>query len=1392
MRKILLSSVFILAILAPAIGYSQCHYTIDMQDSFGDGWNGASVDVNVNGIQATSFGFTNGNNSTDSLFTLNGDIVEFNFTSGNWDTEITFQVYDPSGIQILDIGPFANNDGNDGFLLTDTSNSNCLPQNVNVTFRVDMNNSTVPFTTPEINGDWNNYCGNCDVLSDPDGDNIWETTLTLLSGSYEYYFSADNLQFQEVLNSSEICTNNDPNLTRRVISISNQNISLPVVCWSSCSQCNDFPQPPVGVNCNSGLPTLAFTDDCEQQGNWTGDFGTGNGIWQVNSGGTASGGTGPDGAHSGSSYFYFESSTFGGGGASQFDTATIISPQINLSNATDGAELSFWVHARGSSMGSLSVGLSNSANGPFSNVYNQFGETHLAANSPWTQIGIDLTNYIGQNVYASFTYTRLPQANPTYTGDLAIDYLQVITCSSCPSPSNILSSNITSNSAEINWTPLGTETQWEINYNGNSLITSSIPTTLNNLTPNTNYVVSVSAICSSTNQSLSPYTTSFNTLCNPELAPYFENFDNGISNCWSQELIQDDFDWTLNSGPPPTLANGFATGPSDDVTGGGNYIYTEASAPRDQGDIATIYSSFIDLSSLTNPELNFYYHMFGANMGTLDIEIFDGSSYINIFSLSGDQGDQWFQTSIPISTTSNLIQFKISGTRGSDWSGDMAIDNFEVREAPTCPTPTNLSFSNVTPNSVLLDWIPGNNVNSWIVNFNGNTAVTSTIPYTLNNLIPDSTYNIYVTGLCANNDTSYSSNTISVSTACPYRVAPFTENFDSNFPLCWSQEQINDDFDWDLEAGGTPSANTGPSDDVTIGGNYMYTEASNPRDDGDFAIMYSESIDISNLSNPKLNFFTHMYGSAIGEIQIDLFDGNNYIPIFNKIGDQGDQWVEENIFLNTNSTYIHFRITGILSINANGDTWPGDIAIDEFSVIDGVGDDLELLYGYSSSGCELSNSELVSIEIVNPGALPQNNFDVSYSVNGGNPVIETFTGTVNPSDTLNYDFVTPLDLSMDGVYNITYECLLTNDQNPANNIFTGTEENYISPNPPITVDDTICFGDTAYLQATTNQGLINWYSDPSGNNSLTSTTVMPFVTTTYYAEVQASNFYTDDFENYPTGALIAQSSSFWTTLSGAGGGPDDAFISGAQMSSGNNSIYLNQLNDDDLYLLLTPPADDGTVEISMDLRIETSAHINFLEESLPGSNEIFNLTLSSGVLEFDIGPTVLTSSYPGNNTWFNLKLVGNLASSTWNLYVDGVFLFGSYVADADQVGSVNFSAELGDEYYIDDIEWYIIADGDCISNLAPLTVTVEECLTVNQIEKFYLKLFPNPTDGILNFSTSSNIEELQILDLHGKIILETNLNTNNGSIDLKNFNKGIYTVKAFSKTGIIHEKIILH
>ena len=149
---------------------------------------------------------------------------------------------------------------------------------------------------------------------------------------------------------------------------------------------------------------------------------------------------------------------------------------------------------------------------------------------------------------------------------------------------------------------------------------------------------------------------------------------------------------------------------------------------------------------------------------------------------------------------------------------------------------------------------------------------------------------------------------------------------------------------------------------------------------------------------------------------------------------------------------------------------------------------------------------------------------MSYTVNNGTAIVETITNVVNSGDTIVYSFNTSLDMSTDGIYNIDYECLLSNDQNLTNNVYSGTNENFVSPTAPVTVDDTICTGDTAYLEAVSSQGQINWYSDINGTQDLNSKAVTPFTTTTYYAEVQASRFYKDDFESYPNGSLIAQSS----------------------------------------------------------------------------------------------------------------------------------------------------------------------------------------------------------------------------------------------------------------------------
>ena len=43
------------------------------------------------------------------------------------------------------------------------------------------------------------------------------------------------------------------------------------------------------------------------------------------------------------------------------------------------------------------------------------------------------------------------------------------------------------------------------------------------------------------------------------------------------------------------------------------------------------------------------------------------------------------------------------------------------------------------------------------------------------------------------------------------------------------------------------------------------------------------------------------------------------------------------------------------------------------------------------------------------------------------------------------------------------------------------------------------------------------------------------------------------------------------------------------------------------------------------------------------------------MLEINIGGTLLIGTYPGTNQWFELKITGDLSSSIWGIYVNGVY-----------------------------------------------------------------------------------------------------------------------------------------
>ena len=114
----------------------------------------------------------------------------------------------------------------------------CLTTTSDITFKVDMSQNLDTFNIPEINATFNNWCGNCNPLSDNDGDEIWETTVSLNPGdTIEYKFSSDNWAFQETLDPNETCTNGLSNFTNRFLIVPSNNTVLDDVCWGSCSPC---------------------------------------------------------------------------------------------------------------------------------------------------------------------------------------------------------------------------------------------------------------------------------------------------------------------------------------------------------------------------------------------------------------------------------------------------------------------------------------------------------------------------------------------------------------------------------------------------------------------------------------------------------------------------------------------------------------------------------------------------------------------------------------------------------------------------------------------------------------------------------------------------------------------------------------------------------------------------------------------------------------------------------------------------------------------------------------------------------------------------------------------------------------------------------------------------
>ncbi len=125
-------------------------------------------------------------------------------------------------------------------------------------------------------------------------------------------------------------------------------------------------------------------------------------------------------------------------------------------------------------------------------------------------------------------------------------------------------------------------------------------------------------------------------------------------------------------------------------------------------------------------------------------------------------------------------------------------------------------------------------------------------------------------------------------------------------------------------------------------------------------------------------------------------------------------------------------------------------------------------------------------------------------------------------------------------------------------------------------------------------------------------------------------------------------------------------------------------------------------------------------------------------------------------------------------------IFSYYVAGLPEPVAIYSAAKLRSE--LDPMLWLAFPQLawqdriECAYNI-PYATTPPSGLT--QVEERLFNIFPNPTNGIINFNFDSlptqNIS-IEIFDLNGKKVKDTHNTQNNWSIDLSDLNPGIYIV----------------
>ncbi|MBA3900062.1 MAG: hypothetical protein H0X62_07620, partial [Bacteroidetes bacterium] len=169
------------------------------------------------------------------------------------------------------------------------------------------------------------------------------------------------------------------------------------------------------------------------------------------------------------------------------------------------------------------------------------------------------------------------------------------------------------------------------------------------------------------------------------------------------------------------------------------------------------------------------------------------------------------------------------------------------------------------------------------------------------------------------------------------------------------------------------------------------------------------------------------------------------------------------------------------------------LSIFQLWICTGFGQDIGVFQALApSAGCELGQSETVTVQVFNYGNAFTGSFDVSYRLNGGPIVTETINMPFSflQNSTYTYTFLTNANLSTFGTHAFDFFTTLAGDVNNFNDSVVGymVDSDQLSEGGLITTPETtVCYGSNSGLLTLTSQigNVLNWGFSLNGGVSWT-------------------------------------------------------------------------------------------------------------------------------------------------------------------------------------------------------------------------------------------------------------------------------------------------------------------